>query len=289
VRVAVCVLLAGCGRIAFDSVNDAAPAAPTFSAPNAIAELSAGAGTDDPTLTQDQREIYFATYRNASIHEQVWHATRATVDSAWDAPTLAAELDDNTNNGSPELSFDGLTLYVSKTATGNGDIYEATRPTLGAAFGMPILISGDVNTNAQEFSGTPSADGLEFFYHVTAQTDGTGLGELWVATRATTSSVWSNAHRIDELADGYDARNPFPTADGLVLYFSSASPLGDPTSAKKQIFRATRATRTAPWNPALPVESLRDVTSDLQDPWLPADQSRIYFSNGTALLSASAI
>jgi hypothetical protein len=286
VRVAVCVLLvAGCGRVDFDALPQ--PSFSEFAPPIALTELNGGAATDDPTVREDQREIFFATYRDGALVENVWTSVRASTTDAWAAPTMVAEVDGAANTGSPELSFDGLTLYTSMTLTDAGNIQMSTRATVGDAFSAPVLIDGGVNTAAEEFSGTPSADGLElYFHHVVGGTGGgTGTGEIWVATRASTSEPWGTGQRIDGLADGSDARNPFPTADGLSLYFSDRPA----DAAHSQIFRATRRTRESTWSAAEAVESLRDDTADVADPWLSADESVIYLSVGDGIAMATAL
>src|SRR5262245_53540373 len=66
----------------------------------------AGTDDDDPSLTADLRELYF---NRAS---DIYRATRASPSDAWSTPELVAELSSAASETTPEITGDGLTIFI---------------------------------------------------------------------------------------------------------------------------------------------------------------------------------
>src|SRR5689334_18078295 len=89
--------------------NDAVDASTTWGTPDA---QFAGGDDDDPTLPSDMLEMYFN--RNTDIYV----TTRADLASAWATPTLVTQLSSASAETTPEISYDGLTIWFASDRTG---------------------------------------------------------------------------------------------------------------------------------------------------------------------------
>jgi hypothetical protein len=112
----------------------------------------------------------------------------------------------------PSLSASGLELFFASTRVGAnlGDIYVATRGSVGAPFGAatPIMV---LNTGNNELAPDPTGDGLELFF------DRVGTGVM-VSKRASAAAAWGSP-----MFTGVVGRFPSISADGLTLFVTKPS------------------------------------------------------------------
>ncbi len=120
-----------------------------------------------------------------------------------------------------------------------------------------------------------STDARELYFAVT----GTVGDELWSATRSDRESVFSGAVALPDLVGGGDNGTPFPSADGLSLYFTAA-PAGAVTSdmSGRDLYRATRTSLSAQFDDPEPLTELNSGGRD-QLPWVSRDELTIVFSS----------
>jgi Tol biopolymer transport system component len=203
------------------------PAAP-WTAPTSIVELSSGWSELHPYLEPNGFEIYFSSTRPGGLgFEDIWLATRASVADAFGTPTNVTALSSSDVDSAPELSSDGLTVYFHSIRFGGlgaTDLYTATRPSLGAAFGTPTLMA-NVNSSGGDREPTVTADGLTLIF-ASNRGGGAGAEDLWMATRPDTASPFSAAVNISELNTNYFEQDPAISPDGMSLYFAGTSPGG---------------------------------------------------------------
>lgn len=113
-------------------VASRAAVAGNFSAPTPIAELDSGAGDADPTLSDDERVIVFASHRPDAEHAggNLWFATRASRSDPFSAPIAVPDLGTDADEGDPHLSVDGCRLYFSRYVQGTDwDLFVAHATT----------------------------------------------------------------------------------------------------------------------------------------------------------------
>jgi Tol biopolymer transport system component len=91
-----------------------------------------------------------------------------------------------------------------------------------------------------------TGDGLEIIFNSSRSAPGYGNGDLWVATRTTTSMPFGTPTLITELSTPQDETAPKMTEDGLTIYFGSDRRNGG--TDLRDIYVATRANRSAAWS-----------------------------------------
>jgi WD40-like Beta Propeller Repeat len=102
----------------------------SFGPATPVAELNSAASDIQPNVRKDGLEVVFASNRRAGTDQDLYAATRDSVDAPFSAPVNLGEL--NTTDASetrPSLSWDGTTLLFGRAPgpEGSTDIYVATR------------------------------------------------------------------------------------------------------------------------------------------------------------------
>jgi hypothetical protein len=109
----------------------------SFGAASPIVELNDAAANDiQPNVRKDGRELVFSSNRAGGFGGQdIWAATRASVDEPWSAPVnLAPSVNTGLAESRPSLSWDAQQLLFGQAGpvgtgeggTGMSDIYVAT-------------------------------------------------------------------------------------------------------------------------------------------------------------------
>lgn len=137
----------------------------------------------------------------------------------------------------------------------------------------PVTVLGMADRTI--WSPALSTDARQLYFAVS----GAVGDELWTATRADRDSVFSGAVALPDLVGGGDNGTPFPSADGLSLYFTAA-PAGAvvPNMSGRDLYRATRATLSAQFGDPEPLAELNSSARD-QLPWVSRDELTIVFSS----------
>lgn len=302
VFVALVVAIAGCGRIAFDPLsspgdassadasNDApasdagvdAPMVPPdaasdaaplpdapFGPPVLVTELSSPAFDDDPTLTDDQLEIFFASNRVGGRSGDLWTATRPSTSDPWNAPIPIEALNTTTNDACPSISPDGLTLFFCHAVAGETDLYYSVRATRSSPWAPRMPIPELANVGSEEIGPSLTADAKTIYF----ASDRTGDFELYVATRPLVTVPWGAPVGIAELSSPLIDTAPTIADDGLTLWFAS-SRAG--TLGRQDVYVAARA---GPGDPFVSTNVTEINTADSEtDPWISPDGRTLYFA-----------
>lgn len=290
---ALCLLsIAGCGRFAFDPLGDARAnddaaidvsddatgldcaaawqaATVTFGPPVDITPFDTTGRDHDPVLLPDRLTIYFSSGRPGSVNgdDDVWRASRATPDAPWDqlerVVSLSSELDEGAFFTRDELT--GWQSTERLGGEGNSDLWLATRTTTTQPFTLSQATLANVNTTAAQFDAWVSLDQLRLYYSVN--------GTLLVSERATSSEPWSTATTVAGADIGNGAYDPSLTGDELALVFTA-----DDVDSLRDIYVATRPSRTAPFGPRLRLPISISGAYDY-DAWLSADACEVYWAS----------
>jgi serine/threonine protein kinase len=122
-----------------------------------------------------------------------------------------------------------------------------------------------------------SYDGLEMYID-RARPGGQGGGELWVLKRASTDEDWGPLENLGpNVNSASEATFSYPGAsishDGLTLYFDSVRP----GSQGCDIYVTTRASKGAPWTPAVNMGPGINCAEHDECPWISPDGLELYF------------
>jgi hypothetical protein len=97
-----------------------------FSRPERVEELSSDAGEADPSLSDDQLVIVFATSRRGA--RELWYAVRDDADEPFGAPAPIPDINSGFGDSQPFLRGDGCELFFSSRrpgGSGQNDLYRA--------------------------------------------------------------------------------------------------------------------------------------------------------------------
>lgn len=240
----------------------------TFAPATPVTELNTASGEDDPTLTGDMLEICFE--RSLDI----WCATRTSITAPWSNPALITELNSPEEDGTPDLSSDGLTIFFSSrrvdpAGQGGIEIYVATRSSRSTPWSVPVLVP-ELNTAGEDVCAAPSGDLLTVV--LDSDRGGTGARDLYIATRTNALQPWGTPTGLAGLNTAGEDTCAWIDAAGSLLLFSTDRPGG---VGGADIWFATRNTAGDFLAPA-PVVGI-NTTGNEGDPWLSPDHKTIYF------------
>lgn len=275
-RAALFVVVAACGRVGFDGHADASfdgSIGGAFSAPSLVSGVSDPLTDDDPTATGDALELFWASERGgaATGYADIYTVTRASLNDAWSAPMPVTELNSTSEDQSPGITADGLTIYFSsRRPNGAGsNIWTSTRASRGATWSTPTMVA-ELSSAAEEFEPQPDASNTTLvLYRQLSMTD----TDIFIATRASPADAWNTPVAITELNTTALEKSPFLVADGLTLYYSST--FGTTSS---DIYVATRSSTTTPFSPGVPLTEVNGAAFD-DDPWLSTDGRVMFFAS----------
>jgi Tol biopolymer transport system component len=276
--VALLVSLSGflthCGRVENVQLGRESPPFGPFGAPHALAEL--GDPAQNPTLTGDLLEVYFTTNRTGGVgNNDTWFARRASVNEPFGAPELVPVVNSTSEESSPAIAFDGLTLWFgSKRSGGQGgmDIWVSTRTGQSSSWSEPTTVT-ELNTPGYELPRPPGNHGLQMA--VSSYVSGENY-HLNFSTRATVDSPWGTPKPVAELADAGMIRvDGFLTDDGTMLLFNNEQT----DNVHSEILRTWRLSSDDAFAPPVSVGDGINSPTLNRDPWLSPDGNHFFFSS----------
>ncbi len=222
----------------------------------------------------DGLSLYFCSDRPGGHGTcDLWVAARPTTSDPWQPPAnLGSVVNSSAWDSAPSISADGLSLYFESNRSGVWDIWVATRVAKDADWGSPTNLGPTFNSQTPDLGPCISADGLSLFFD-SGRSGGYGMGDMWVATRATIDEPWGQPENLGPPVNtSFFDTNASISADGLALFFASNR------SGNVDLWYTLRATISDPWDP--PVNMGNTVNSLVFDnyPKISADGRILYFN-----------
>ncbi len=274
----------GPGGAAPQPVPEPAPctAFGAFAEPEPITGLGLVGDTLGPALSADGLTMFFSLLgggsEEAAADENIFSAPRKQGGSQFAPASLVPNLDaGGTEEGTPFLSFDGLSLYFFSTRPGPGaqgdrDIWVARRPALDAPFEEPAVVSG-VNGPALDHLPHLTRDERAIFF-VSNRESANGASNLWMAERESRSDEFSAPAEVPGINGSAREEGFTLSADGLTLFFAS----NRLTLEQMDLFVATRPDAAASFAAPEPLVQLNSEVDEL-DPQLSPDGSELFFAS----------
>jgi hypothetical protein len=255
-----------------DATGDAGPTTPgqgPFGPVSRVAAVSnAGWVNEDPSLTGDQLELYFASRQTPP--ESIWVSRRATVADTWGTPVAVAELGSSANE--PCVARDGLTIWFARPGTGDAQlsykIWVSSRATQADAWAAPQPVN---ELAAPGFDDEkPSVDDAELvMVFMSNRPGGAGGLDIYMSTRPNTSDPWGTPTNLTELNTTGDERDPFIGGQDLQIFWAANPPM-------EVIRSATRASVAVRFSVTQPLSELGGPNFD---PTLSMDLHHIMFAS----------
>jgi Tol biopolymer transport system component len=270
------VILAACGRIAFDARVDATgtgdatgdafdDSACTWSQPVRLQDLNTNRSESEPALAPDGTTIVFASDRMGGGTSRLFVSTRAG--NGWTPPALISALDHANGAAGPMWNAAGDRLYFASYRMGPLHLYIST---YNGSFGPPQLVSG-LQALTEELAPTVRGDELEMFFSGRVPPS-----QISYATRATTADPWQPRGNVPELVGIMDHGYPGVSGDGRTIYFEATA------GSRFGIVRSRRPTLDASFGPPEPVPALDGSPAGDGDPQPSFDGSEIFFASDRA-------
>ncbi len=269
-----------------------------ISAITAVPGLNSDASDDNPSLTGDMLEIYFASTREDDRvlgSQDIWFSTRASLDAPWSAPSPLEAVNSIAFETSPAVSEDGLTLWFGSeredaSAQGEIDVWVSARTDRASPWTAPVNVT-ELNTPSKDIPRPLGNSGLTM--PMGSQRAFEGVYYTFLAHRPDVEAPFEAPQLIQELFDppceqgvngciadnaGRNTVDAFLSADGQTLFYKQVV-LGGGEDDPGDLYWSTWDASLQRFSPAKPLEALNLDGSDERDLWLSPDGTTLFFAS----------
>ena len=198
-------------------------------------------------------------------------------------PTKVPNVNSAFSDGAPQISRDGLELYMSSSRDGGVDkIWVSKRATIDAPWSIPIKIDTSVNSDSSQNFPSLSSDGLELYFSESQggilNPNGYGGPDIWVMTRKSKDEPWGEQENPGpNINTASDEFTPCISANGLELYFSSDVSGG---LGMEDIYVVTRQSKDDSWGESVNLGPNVNINRAEITPFISPDGLLLFFSRG---------
>ena len=244
-----------------------------FGAPEKITGLGLSFNLYSPSLSADGLTLYLSASKTGQP-DHIYVATRADRGAQFAAATAVTSVNSSSADGTPFLSYDGLTLYFYSDrpgGVGGHDLWFAQRSDPLAGFGSAQLLAG-INSTDIDYEEWVSRDELTLLI-VSTRKGGMGKSDIWRATRVRRTDDFSPPTTLVGVNSSARDDRPAVSSDGLTIIFSSdrAGTAGD-----LDLWLATRSNAQADFSNPTNLSALNSTASD-GEPNFSADDRELFF------------
>jgi len=182
-----------------------------------------------PVISGNGNVLVFV--RELAFYSALFFTTKT--DQGWSEPVnITPEVGSDGDAYPTALSFDGSELYLISSREGNANIYRSKFNN--GKWDIMKTISDNINSRKNETSACISADGKVLYF----SSDKKSRNGYDIYQSNLVENEWSEPESISEIINSdMDETDPYITADGNTLYFSSN---GHYNMGKKDIFIAEK-------------------------------------------------
>ena len=169
-------------------------------------------------MTSEELDLYFSSASGGQ--NDIWVARRTLTSDPWGSGALVAELSSPQNDEDPEVSVDGLNMFLSSDRGGDGmHLYVARRRTHDTPWEQPVRVDG-LGSSTRDLA--PAVDVRTQLYLVFASQRGAASDlHLFAAMRPDASAAWQFAGELTALSSTSRDTDPALFAEGRTLIFAS--------------------------------------------------------------------
>ncbi len=243
----------------------------SFGPPQVLTGLRGDAfDVQDPSMTFEELDLYF-TSPTGGLND-IWVAHRTVTSDPWGAGSLVTELSSPQNDADPEVSLDGLVMFLSSDRGGDGmRLYVSRRRTRDTPWEQPVRVDG---LGASTVDVAPALDRAQLYLVFASQRGTTSDLHLYAATRPDASAAWQSAGELTALSSTSRDTDPALFALGRGLIFAS---LRTAPGGKTDLFQTARSDVSSPFASRVdPISDLNTAASE-EDPWVSEDGRHILF------------
>jgi len=249
-----------------------------FGPPTEVPNVNTSSEELNASISADGLSLYFISNRPGGVGgRDIWVTTRETTDHNWAEPTnLGPTINTPAGEWGVSISSDGLSLYFDTSQNGSAaidDLWVATRATTEDDWSNPVSLGPTVNSGADDYVPSISADGLALYFTSGPGRGGYGNYDLWVTTRATKDDPWGTPENLGPTVNSsaYDL-DPGISSDGRTLFFARGYGTG-----QTEIWVTRRATTDDPWGEPMKLGSTINRLTSQGYPNVSADGSTLFF------------
>lgn len=242
--------------------------APRFSAPLPVTALNDPSAKDqDPTLTEDQLEIFFFSDRGGNA--DIWKSTREDLAAPWEPPVIVTELNSPEIEQNPTISRDGLRIWFYSRRDPLG-LYFSERPSRSEPFGevVPLIVTAP---DSDGFPIAPSLDTMELRMAVSIGEGDTR--DLYEMVRPSLNGSWGEAARLSGVNSDRADSTPYLIDEGRELLFHSGR------SGQGDLYWAYRQAPGLAFTHVEPLDDINDPMAFDSYPHLTTDRKWLYFGS----------
>jgi hypothetical protein len=193
-----------------------------FSAPEPVTAVNTDEFETSPAVGFDGLELWVGAEREGGLGEQdIWVSRRASRGDDWSALENVMELNSPEKDiPRPPAAGKVMPLGSRRGSSGYYQTFLAERASSAEPFGEPLELVELEVPGQNTVDAYLSEDGLTLYFNRSPGA-GESTGDLFVATRTSSSAAFGAALPLDTINTADDERDPWLSPDGKQLFFSS--------------------------------------------------------------------
>jgi hypothetical protein len=211
-----------------------------------------------PELSKDGLSLYFGSNRPGGVGaNDIWVASRASVDAPWEAPVNLAQLNSPASENGAHVSRDGHLLYFTSARAGGlggNDLYVSWREDVHdpLAWGAPQSLGTPINSATSDLAG--SIAGEQFYFWRADPPGNLTNAEIWMSVM--TDGTFGEPVLVQALSGAANDMKPSVRFDGREIVF------GSDRGGNFDLWYSTRDGADQEWSVPQPVAALNTLASE---------------------------